>query len=410
MVEDAKTGKIMVKQILETLNIVGKTSPPNSVIKANDILVKIGDDDSKRWPLVRVIARLNNFRVPVGGTVRLTFVRKVRLDGEEGREDKPDFSEDDNPWDADPAGDLGTPIFSANGDKNHEDGELERICYEPFNSTLDPYPNEVDEDSSADNVRFSRARSVSKNVFNNDTVAMATKIQNLMVKNEDLEIELHDYKEKLTAAQASLESTKRQLEDALLSVRESSERAQSSQVELQKVLLSTEEYHRARRMANANKQPEDRVFSSQPAKTLKECREKAIAAVAATDPTGGILLKWEREGKSAEEKLKGLEARLAKKGLLNVSASDDEHHKSSFGQRSATLSKKLNPSARMSRTDLIQKNVTSKGNDGVSMQMKKRMKDRLNQKIKFRPHHNDLIRGGILRPGARGNVHGSRFV
>jgi hypothetical protein len=38
------------------------------------------------------------------------------------------------------------------------------------------------------------------------------------------------------------------------------------------------------------------------------------------------------------------------------------------------------------------------------------MKKRLNQKLKYRPNHSDLVKGGILRPGAKGRAYGSRAV
>ena len=38
------------------------------------------------------------------------------------------------------------------------------------------------------------------------------------------------------------------------------------------------------------------------------------------------------------------------------------------------------------------------------------MKKKLNQKLKYRPNPDDLVKGGILRPGAKGRAYGSRAV
>ena len=103
-------------------------------------------------------------------------------------------------------------------------------------------------------------------------------------------------------AEAQLASLKRQLESSELTSEENAARAQSAEVNFQRVLLSTEEYHEARRKAHVA--PEKRAPPTTTAKNLKEARDKAIAAVAATDPTGNMLRKWEREGESAEDKLK----------------------------------------------------------------------------------------------------------
>ena len=84
VVEDPKNGNIVVKEILDGLKIVGRTVPEELELKKGDVVIGIGDDDIRGWPLIRVVQRLNNFRVPIGGLVPLTFDRRVRIDGEEG--------------------------------------------------------------------------------------------------------------------------------------------------------------------------------------------------------------------------------------------------------------------------------------------------------------------------------------
>jgi chromosome segregation ATPase len=240
---------------------------------------------------------------------------------------------------------------------------------------------------------------------------MALKIQELQTHTMDLEIELTETREKLVLAEATLGSLKRQVEAAELSAKDSADRAQHAEVEFQRVLLSTEEYHEARVKANVEPvAPESRLPPQTSAKTLKESREKAIASVAATDPTGNMLRKWEREGESAEDKLKRLEARLANKGLLNLGKSGGDENKRIIGARRASLASKLNPKSRQNREHLAAKGVMRKKAPGMANAQAKIMKSKLNQKLKYRPNQNDLVKGGILRPGATGRVYGSRNV
>ena len=147
VVEDAKRGDIVVKDVLQGLTIVGQTLPPNGTVKKGDVLVGIDKDDIRGWPLTRVVARLNNFRVPVNGTVRLTFSRKVHIDGEEAeRVDKPDFSEDVNPWEREEAKAAdemhGGSSSSGSPDEQVDDSHLDYIPPGPN----DPYPNEGNPD------------------------------------------------------------------------------------------------------------------------------------------------------------------------------------------------------------------------------------------------------------------------
>lgn len=57
------------------------------LLKVNDHIVAIGDENATSWPLARVVQRLNDFRVPVGSDVTITFGRYVRKDGKEDRDE-----------------------------------------------------------------------------------------------------------------------------------------------------------------------------------------------------------------------------------------------------------------------------------------------------------------------------------
>lgn len=322
----------------------------------------------------------------------------MNLDGSEIREDKPDLNaEDENPWDSAPM--VPNPP---------EGAEEEEQTFIPM--PADPYPNEKPDEDAVPQTRQSRANTASRQVYRDDTRSMAVKIEELMTHNEDLEIELNEMKEKFALAEATLGSLKRQVESAELNAKDSADRAQHAEVEFQRVLLSTEEYHEARIEANINVPPESRFPPQTSAKTLKDSRQKAIASVAATDPTGNMLRKWEREGESADDKLRRLEARLANKGLLNIEKPGAEENKRVMQGRRASLASKLNPKSRQNRSDLAAKGVVKKKAVGMTNAQATIMKTKLNQKLKYRPNHNDLVKGGILRPGAKGRVYGSRGI
>ncbi|GMH79288.1 hypothetical protein TL16_g08093 [Triparma laevis f. inornata] len=416
VVEDPKNGNIVVKEILDGLKIVGRTVPEELELKKGDVVIGIGDDDIRGWPLIRVVQRLNNFRVPIGGLVPLTFDRRVRIDGEEERDEKPDFSEDVNPWDNE-----NEPVFvppQPDGETEDQPRSTAKSIFEgPEDETntfeeeavpIDPYPNENENGETVRATSRSRAATMSRKVFHDDTETMAAKIEKLAETNENLEIEMNDLKERLAMSEANLSGMRREVEEANTTVQEANDRAQHAEVEFQRVLLSTEEYHEARRQAHVA--PEHREPATTTSQNLKEARDKAIAAVAATDPTGNMLRKWEREGESAEDKLKRLEARLAIKGLINLEQRGSAANKEALKMRQGDLSHRLNPNSRLNHSDLRSKGVIRGAKTNMDSNQAKIMKKRLNQKLKYRPNHGDLVKGGILRPGAKGRAYGSRAV
>ena len=148
VVEDSKTGDIVVKEVLASLTLVGQTIPEGETVVKGDVVIGIDKDDSSQWPLSRVVARLNNFRVPTNTSVSLTFRRKVRIDGGKDREDKPDLAIEDT---------KGSALL-------------------------------VDEKKSAE---------------------IVLQIETLQTRIEDLELDLTNTKEALTLAEATLGSLKR---------------------------------------------------------------------------------------------------------------------------------------------------------------------------------------------------------
>ena len=385
VVEDSKKGDIVVKDVLEGLCLVGETNG-ETVVKG-DVVVGIEDDDITNWPLTRVVARLNNFRVPVNSNVTITFSRRIPL-----RDEKPDLANEDD-FETTPDGEptiimTPPPPPDEGGD---EGGDEPPIIMMPPDG----------EEHPAMEHRKSRAATMQTIASH---PALEQEFNELRIRNEDLEIELADTKEALTLAEAKLGSLERQVEAAEFQARENAERAQHAEVEFQRVLLSTEEYHQARRDQNL----EPAVSPATSAKTLKEARSRAIAAVAASDPTGNMLRKWEREGDSAEDKLKRLEARLAAKGLLKI-APEDPMTRETMRVRRASLENGLNPNTRRKVDDLQAVNIMHKGG-GIRSAQKKIMSKKLNQRLKYRPNKSDLVKGGILKPGASGHAYRGRNV
>eukprot|EP01038_Epipyxis_sp_PR26KG_P007064 gene7064-9642_t len=77
VVEDVKKQAITIKQVLPAMNLKSLTPGAEGKILPGDRLLLVGQEDVAHLPLLRVVQKINDFRVPVGSTVRLTFSRKV---------------------------------------------------------------------------------------------------------------------------------------------------------------------------------------------------------------------------------------------------------------------------------------------------------------------------------------------
>ena len=65
---------------------------------AGDLIVKVGNDDTRGWSMTRLIQRLDPFRVPVGAAVAFTVARDVYLDAFAPEDE---FADDDDDGDGD---------------------------------------------------------------------------------------------------------------------------------------------------------------------------------------------------------------------------------------------------------------------------------------------------------------------
>lgn len=78
VMEDKLKRQIIVQSVGEKARIHGITEESQGEIRPGDVLIGIDKDDVSLWWLSRVRARLDNFRIPPGETVLLTFERRVR--------------------------------------------------------------------------------------------------------------------------------------------------------------------------------------------------------------------------------------------------------------------------------------------------------------------------------------------
>eukprot|EP01031_Cornospumella_fuschlensis_P024488 gene24488-29597_t len=113
VVEDLKRKVIKIKDVLGSIKILHITEEAKGRMKKDDVLSQINKEDVLHMPLLRVAQKLNEFRVPVGCPVKLTFLRKVFLDGRELDEDAPaantttdDSRQDAHRRDSDAPGDI----------------------------------------------------------------------------------------------------------------------------------------------------------------------------------------------------------------------------------------------------------------------------------------------------------------
>jgi len=83
VLEDPLSRRITVKSVQKGIILRGLSVEASGEIRPGDVLVAIEKDDCSRWPLSRVRARLNSFRVPVGSVVRVTLLRRVHRPADE---------------------------------------------------------------------------------------------------------------------------------------------------------------------------------------------------------------------------------------------------------------------------------------------------------------------------------------
>jgi hypothetical protein len=80
VVENQTTGFIVIKTVLPTMNVTYIDASAGGSLESGDRLVKVGSNDTSKWPLLRLVERLGDFRCPVNQEVQMEFVRLVPKD------------------------------------------------------------------------------------------------------------------------------------------------------------------------------------------------------------------------------------------------------------------------------------------------------------------------------------------
>lgn len=336
--QDPKSGAIAVTKVTDGIKIVTKKGEDRPHIYLQDVLVGIGDDRIVGWPIARVIDRLSDFRVPVGGTVKLTFSHKAKTDGS----DEIDPDEPDTPTEPTfvPMPPPGEPPMSG-----PSEGASVYVAPPAHGGTTEeapaisdgPYYDEPPSPASferKDSMEYDiRARSNTANPsLAGDFSSKEKTIQDLKEKlmtseaactkleqeNDDLNLQINELADKLTMAEARCSSMGRQLQDVESAHAESEARAYQVQVEFQRVLLNSEDYFKNQKLASAGTQINvETVFKAraEDAPAMRDAQRKAVAAAVAVDPTGKMLQRWSLQGEGAAAKLMRLEERLANIGI-----------------------------------------------------------------------------------------------
>ena len=78
VIENRNNGYITIKEVLPCILIKYiSDNAMNGKLQLYDCLIMIDNENVTNWPLLRIIQRLNDFRVPIGKTVKLFFTRQV---------------------------------------------------------------------------------------------------------------------------------------------------------------------------------------------------------------------------------------------------------------------------------------------------------------------------------------------
>mmetsp|Transcript_76741 Transcript_76741/g.220350 ORF Transcript_76741/g.220350 Transcript_76741/m.220350 type:complete len:633 (+) Transcript_76741:82-1980(+) len=334
--QDPKSGSIAVTKVTDGIKIIIAPGEAKPHIFLQDVLVGIGDDRIVGWPIARVIDRLSDFRVPVGGTVKLTFSHKAKTDGSDDID--PDEPETPTEPTYAPMPPPGEPPMSAPSEQGSvyvapPDGTAAEDAPAISDSPYGDEPSSATFEREASMDYDIRARSNTANPgLAGDFSSKDKTIQDLTEKlkeseaqctkldqeNDELNLQVGDLADRLTMADARCSSMGRQLQDVEAAHAESEARAYQVQVEFQRVLLNSEEYFKNQKLASAGTQINvETVFKAraEDAPAMQDAQRKAVAAAVAVDPTGKMLQRWSLQGEGAAAKLMRLEERLANIGI-----------------------------------------------------------------------------------------------
>jgi hypothetical protein len=343
VIEDKKKAQIRLKSKQANIIIRRLDEAAQGDMMVGDVLVGIDDDNTVNWTLARVVQRLNDFRVPVGSTVRLTYARMVRKDGladdaEENREgaaqsaaptpastanntpnvdrSKPppsvpagatpskgdgggDYFASPNPASKRPAPRSNAPNYNAptgstaaagmpsmSSEAASQDGYVSVIAYEAVKSVN----VELTEQVEALQAQLKAEKSASEKL-KADVVALSTACKKL--KKEEMRLKLHIQQLMSNGGGTVSED---QMSDSMQNVAQVAGHIQNG--------------------SRIPQSPETQKYLDMVGGGAAQ--RNAISAAAAVDPTGTVLQKWALSGDPAMSKLSRLEERLRKMQESNV--------------------------------------------------------------------------------------------
>lgn len=308
--EDVKRKAISVKEVMPTMDLKDITSEARGSVLKGDTIVRIAKDAIEGWPLARVVQRLNDFRVPVGSSVKLTLSRQVSADGKAARR-RSEFDIDQSfaSTDEEPSPDKNVPVptnsapplkvFHVNvaGDDYSAVAQAEIDDLRAENSVLRKQLQQAQ-------AEVEEARAV-KDGLNEKISSMEQQAATLQqqisllsgAKEEAVRREEHAHQQ-MSQMLLMSEMTSDQLMQSMRDIIDVSSRVKSGTT----IPLPAE--------AEAYLESLGYGEAVVKAGSLQAAQRKAMSAAASLDHTGTMLRKWEMAGDSAADKLRRLEERL----------------------------------------------------------------------------------------------------
>jgi len=345
VIEDKKKAQIRLKSKQANIIIRKLDEAAQGDMKVGDVLVGIDDDNTVTWTLARVVQRLNDFRVPVGSTVRMTYARMVRKDGidddmEQGAAEAPSNTTPASTANNIPAADRSRPAPTGRTpSKGAEDGD--------YFASPGPVRKQPAHRSNAPNYNAPTTR---ESPAGQESSASTANIPDMAGGSQDGYVSVIAF-ESVKSVNAELTEQVESLQAQLLAEKSGSEKLKADVVALSTACkkLKKEEMrlklHIQQLMSNGGGTvSEDQLADSmqnvatvssqiqsgqnipQSPETQKyldmvggaPAQRNAISAAAAVDPTGTVLKKWALSGDPAMSKLSRLEERLRKMQESNV--------------------------------------------------------------------------------------------
>lgn len=316
--EDPATKKIIVKDVMPTM-MIRSSENPAFIPKKGDQLIKIGKDQCAKWPLSRIICRLNDFRVPVNQSVAFVFLRLIRKDGlteeEVSRADGFHDTEDTTR-------------------ENEQSTNFEGIGTFKNTTSRTPVFNRHNATSSPIGGRYeSQARKQSASPFSSPSATSATsakaeledcyeQLNQSRLREEEMLARLEIVAQQNSQLHVALAEAQHKEEFALLQLHQMMSMTEVTSDQKQKVMQEVEALAVAiknDKVVTASTDVEEYLahiglnkfdIGVKTDDSISTLRRRAIIAASVLDGSGGILQRWELSGDSALQKLIRLEDRL----------------------------------------------------------------------------------------------------